>query len=43
MILPFYLQKGDPITFSCLIGQSLTKSVEIKNPSKYVLTYIAKI
>jgi hypothetical protein len=27
MILPYYLQKGDPIVFSCATGQSLTKSI----------------
>lgn len=42
-ILPSYLQKGDPITFSCAMGQTLIKSIEIKNPSKQAVTYVAKI
>lgn len=43
LILPSYLQKGEPIVFSCQFGQVVTKSVEITNPSKYQLTYLAKI
>ncbi len=43
MILPSYLQKGEPIVFSCQFGQVVTKSVEISNPSKHQLTYVAKI
>ena len=43
LFLPSYLQKGEPIVFSCALGQTLTKSIEIKNPSKFVVTYIAKI
>jgi hypothetical protein len=43
MILPYYLQKGDPIVFTCAIGQSLSKSIEIKNPSKFPVSYVAKI
>lgn len=43
MILPYYLQKGEAVTFSCAVGQSLTKSIEIKNPSKFGVSYIAKI
>ena len=27
LILPSYLQKGDPIVFSCMFGQTVTKSV----------------
>ena len=43
LILPSYLQKGEPIVFSCALGQTLTKSIEIKNPSKFAVTYLAKI
>ena len=43
MILPSYLQKGEPIVFSCQFGQIVSKSVEITNPSKHQLGYIAKI
>jgi hypothetical protein len=43
MILPSYLQKGEPIVFSCQFGQVVTKSVEITNPSKHQLTYVAKV
>ena len=43
MILPSYLQKGDPIIFTCAVGQSITKSIEIKNPSKFPVGYVAKI
>lgn len=43
LILPSYLQKGEPIVFSCAMGQSLTKSIEVKNPSKFPVTYVAKI
>ena len=43
MILPSYLQKGDPLTFSCAMGQTITKSIEISNPSKHPITYVAKI
>ena len=42
-ILPSYLQKGEPIVFSCQFGQVVTKSVEISNPSKYPITYMAKV
>jgi hypothetical protein len=43
MILPSYLQKGDSVLFSCALGQTLTKSIEISNPSKNPITYIAKV
>ena len=43
MILPYYLQKGEPIVFSCQFGQVVTKSIEITNPSKHQLSYTAKI
>lgn len=43
LILPSYLQKGEPIVFSCQFGQVVTKSVEITNPSKHLLSYVAKI
>lgn len=43
MILPSYLQKGEPIVFACQFGQVVTKSVEISNPSKYPITYMAKV
>lgn len=43
LILPSYLQKGDPIVFSCSLGQVITKSIEITNPSKQAITYTAKI
>jgi hypothetical protein len=42
-ILPSYLQKGDPITFTCALGQTITKAIEISNPSKHPITYVAKI
>ena len=42
-ILPSYLQKGEPIVFSCSFGQVMTKSIEITNPSKHPITYVAKI
>jgi hypothetical protein len=43
LILPSYLQKGEPILFACQFGQVVTKSIEISNPSKYAVTYTAKI
>ena len=43
MILPSYLQKGEPIVFTCSFGQCMTKSIEINNPSKHPVTYFAKI
>jgi hypothetical protein len=43
LILPSYLQKGDPVIFSCAMGQSVTKVIQITNPSKHPVTYIAKI
>ena len=43
IVLPSYLQKGEPIVFSCQFGQVITKSVEISNPSKYPITYMARV
>jgi hypothetical protein len=43
LILPSYLQKGEPVLFSCSLGQTITKSIEISNPSKHPITYMAKI
>jgi hypothetical protein len=43
LVLPSYLQKGDPVLFSCSLGQTITKAIEITNPAKHSITYIAKI
>ncbi len=43
LILPSYLQKGEPILFSSALGQTIIKSIEISNPSKHPITYVAKI
>jgi hypothetical protein len=43
LILPSYLQKGEPVLFSCALGQTITKSIEISNPSKHPIAYMAKI
>lgn len=42
-ILPNYLPKAPPIQFTCSLGQSVSKAIEISNPSKHTVSYWAKI
>ena len=37
------LPRGDPIVFTCDLGSTVTKSIEIKNPSSKVINYWVKI
>jgi hypothetical protein len=41
--LPHLLQKGETITFVCAMGETLVKAIEVKNPSKFTVNYVAKI
>jgi hypothetical protein len=42
-VLPNYLPKSLPIQFTCSLGQSVSKVIEISNPSKHTVSYWAKI
>lgn len=42
-VLPNYLPKSPPIQFTCSLGQSVVKVIEISNPSKHIVSYWAKI
>ena len=37
-----YIPKHDPIVFSCILGQEVIKNIELKNPTKKVISFWVK-
>jgi hypothetical protein len=42
-LLPQILPKGSPIVFSCELGETTSRIIEIKNPSLKTVHYWVKI
>ena len=40
--LPHYLPKGTPIVFNCTLGETITKSIDLKNHSNKPISYWVK-
>ncbi|KAL4497051.1 hypothetical protein ABPG72_002207 [Tetrahymena utriculariae] len=40
--LPNYIPKGQPIIFSCVLGEEVTKTIELTNPSNKTIHYWVK-
>jgi hypothetical protein len=41
--LPQNIPKGEPVIFQCQLGDNITKSIEIRNPSNKTVYYWVKI
>ena len=39
MNLPHYIPQSAPIVFTCILGQTVVKSIELNNPTGKVLSY----
>ncbi|CAD8106047.1 unnamed protein product [Paramecium primaurelia] len=40
--LPYYVPQKDPIFFSCVLGEEVIKSIELKNPTQKPISYWVK-
>jgi hypothetical protein len=40
--LPNYVPKGTPILFSCVLGEEVTKTIELNNPTAKPVSYWVK-
>ncbi|EWS70940.1 flagellar associated protein, putative (macronuclear) [Tetrahymena thermophila SB210] len=41
--LPHYIPKGNPIMFSCILGEEITKNIELTNPTNRTICYHVKL
>lgn len=40
--LPFYTPKQEPIVFKCILGEEVTRTIELSNPSGKPVSYTVK-
>ena len=40
--LPHYIPKGQPVVFSCVLGEDVSKTIELKNDSSKCISYWVK-
>lgn len=37
--MPHYIPKGTPILFTCMLGEEITKEIQLSNPSTKIIHY----
>jgi len=37
--LPNYIAKGEPLLFECILGDEITKEIELTNPTNSIINY----